>query len=1046
VAALLARLDDEPLQNAHRRQREHMRIFLSYQTRDLDPAERLAQGLRRERPDLTIFVAPRAIAAGAYWLPRLADELARADAVLFLVGQRIGPWQELEYYEAYRLSRKAGDNGRPLIVPVVMADHAPGLPFFDLLHHIFAPDPAQADALAAVLAGLAGTATTTQDPPWKRFDPYKGLPALTSADAAFFHGREALTADILNALRPNPETALVLVGASGVGKSSVAQAGVLAALKSELWPGGEDWPAELADSREWLEVTMRPGEAPVKELALAFVRLIVDKGYAQDEEAEGWVRRFGDGARLVDLLRIVRRELDERTGSQALRRFVLYVDQGEELYARAPAAEARRFSTLLAEAARQPDFHVLASLRADYYGHLQGDAALFPVSRCIDVPPLGAEALEAVIHRPAERLGARFDSDEMPARIAAATASEPGALPLLSYLMSDMWDSMQERGDGVLRWSEQSALIDIASPLRERAERYRRANPTLDDTLRRLFTLRLAYVPRQGEPVRRRAGKAECPPAEWAIAETLVGPDWRLLTIGAPTDALQPTVEVAHEQLLRKWPTLTRWLEQHREFLVWKGEIEADRRDWEKLPDAEKPLALLAGRRLLVAQQWLRTHGDDLPDDDRAFVESSVAVDQENRERAAADRERLQDAELRAQGEREAAAALQVELDRLKDLRTVLGDTAPALADEGGAVEIVHTPDDAAAAVSLATAAPTWGVTAVGADRTPYVGKGCVVALLGTGIDAHHPAFRGVTLVQRDFTGEGNGDTNGHSTHTAGSMFGRPVREQRFGAAPGVTEVLIAKVLDASGGGVRDSILAGLRWILGYEGGRVDVVCVALGIDFPGQMSQQIERGAKREVAIAQGLRQYLQMLRVYERLGLASSIGKGTVIVAAAGNDSQEHTRAPVSSPLSVAHGVISVGAARTGPKGYTVAYFSNSFPTLCAPGVDVVSAHLVGELKSLTGTSMACAHAAGVAALWWEYLRSTMPAVEVTSRMVVDAMLKAARVEVFAPDVPDVDRGAGLIQAPAVAGEVPSRAEKRSGSSPGKKRGRGGEGRGRR
>jgi hypothetical protein len=99
-----------------------MRIFLSYQTRDLDPAERLAQGLHRERPDLTVFVAPRALAAGAYWLPRLADELARADAVLFLVGQRIGPWQELEYYEAQRLSRQAGRNGWPLIVPVLMVE------------------------------------------------------------------------------------------------------------------------------------------------------------------------------------------------------------------------------------------------------------------------------------------------------------------------------------------------------------------------------------------------------------------------------------------------------------------------------------------------------------------------------------------------------------------------------------------------------------------------------------------------------------------------------------------------------------------------------------------------------------------------------------------------------------------------------------------------------------------------------------------------------------------------------------------------------------
>ena len=164
--------------------------------------------------------------------------------------------------------------------------------------------------------------------------------------------------------------------------------------------------------------------------------------------------------------------LDARSGSDALRRFVLYVDQGEELYSRAPATDAHTFSALLAEAARQPDFHVLASLRSDYYGQLQADAALFPGTQRIDIPPLPADRLETVIRRPAERLGARFDFNEMPSQIAAATLDEPGALPLLSYLMSDMWADMQERGDGILRWSERPEVIDIAAPLRERAERY----------------------------------------------------------------------------------------------------------------------------------------------------------------------------------------------------------------------------------------------------------------------------------------------------------------------------------------------------------------------------------------------------------------------------------------------------------------------------------------------------------------------------------------------------------------------------------------------
>ena len=71
-----------------------MNVFLSYHSRDLQSAEGLTGGLCRERPDLDVFLAPRVLTAGAYWLPRLAEELARTDAMLFLVGERIGPWQD----------------------------------------------------------------------------------------------------------------------------------------------------------------------------------------------------------------------------------------------------------------------------------------------------------------------------------------------------------------------------------------------------------------------------------------------------------------------------------------------------------------------------------------------------------------------------------------------------------------------------------------------------------------------------------------------------------------------------------------------------------------------------------------------------------------------------------------------------------------------------------------------------------------------------------------------------------------------------------------
>ncbi len=1030
-----------------------MYVFLSYQTRDLSSAERLTEALRRERPDIEVFLAPRVLTAGAYWLPRLAEELAKADAVLFLVGQRIGPWQELEYYEAQRLARQPDRLGRPAILPVIMAGQAPGLPFLDLLHRVFAPDPAQPDTIAAVLAGLAGGTSATSEPAWKQFNPYKGLPALTSADAAFFFGREEETAAILDVLRLDHERVIVLVGASGVGKSSVAQAGVLAALRSQLWPGdpGRAWPAELAESRTWLQLTVRPGEAPLKELALAFVRLVVDKGYDQDRDADGWVQRFKEGARLADLLRFVRDELNARTGSDTLRHFVLYVDQGEELYSRASPTDARRFSALLAEAARLPDFHVLASLRADYYGQLQSDTALFSAAQRIDIPPLSEDRLASIIRRPSERLGARFDTAEMPARIAAATASEPGALPLLSYLLSDMWLAMQSRDDGVLRWLERPELIDIAAPLRDRAERFRLQHAEREPALRSLFTLRLAHVPREGQAVRRRAHRGECSAEEWAIAEILAGPEWRLLSLSAPEVGFEPIAEVAHEQLLRKWPTLRRWLDEQRDFLIWKGEIEADRREWEKLPQPERLTGLLAGRRLSRARQWLGSRADDIAAADRAYINESDTAEIEERNTELLREQRLKEAELQAALERAAATRkmtrrtavavgalsatggvaswfgyrarqsdqqrLRVESDlesQLADLRTFWAqrgeDAIPGAFDS--AEEILQTPDSAPSGSNAPLS--TWGITAVGADTSPYTGKGCLVALLGTGIDASHPAFRGLMLVRKDFTGGGNEDVHGHDTHTAGTIFGRVVGNRRIGVAPGVTEVLVGKVLDDRGTGPSGAILAALQWASTHPR-RPDVICVPSGLDYVAVMSAIMRTGPPNDLDVARGLREYLQLLRTYQSLSVvAASIGKGAVLVMPAGNDSQPGVRVPVTSPMSVAQGVIAVGSVEQSPAGYKVSDFSNALPNLCAPGHDIPSAAIGGRIATLTGTSMACAHAAGVAALWWECLRSQRPGTEVTSRMVVDAMMKGVRSDVFAQDVEDVDRGAGLVQAP--------------------------------
>src|SRR5262249_29554851 len=140
--------------------------------------------------------------------------------------------------------------------------------------------------------------------------------------------------------------------------------------------------------------------------------------------------------------------------------FFIYVDQGEELYVRAEERQRRRFSGLLAEGISDPRLGVLMSLSSDFLCVLQADEALYAVLRQINVPPLREAELHDVVSRPAQLLSARFETDGLAADIARSAAEESakdaGALPLLSYLLDDMWTKMVNRGDGVLRLPAQA--------------------------------------------------------------------------------------------------------------------------------------------------------------------------------------------------------------------------------------------------------------------------------------------------------------------------------------------------------------------------------------------------------------------------------------------------------------------------------------------------------------------------------------------------------------------------------------------------------------
>lgn len=309
-----------------------------------------------------------------------------------------------------------------------------------------------------------------------------------------------------------------------------------------------------------------------------------------------------------------------------------------------------------------------------------------------------------------------------------------------------------------------------------------------------------------------------------------------------------------------------------------------------------------------------------------------------------------------------------------------------------------------------------WGIGAVGADRSGRDGTGAVVAILDTGIDAAHPAFTGMTLVEEDFSGSGSGDMQGHGTHCAGTVFGRAVDGRRIGVAPGVGTGLIGKVLDDDGSGTSDMLFRGIQWAV-QQGAHV--VSMSLGFDFPGLVQRLVGDGWPIDLATSAALEAYRGNLRMFDALmqlvRSRAAFTPGTLVVAAAGNESRRllgpEYEIAVSLPAA-AEGVLSTGALGRSVDGLVVAPFSNTLPMLSAPGVDVLSAAAGGGLVSLNGTSMAAPHVAGVAALWWEeVLASELPG---TATTVTSRLLANADTDALAPDSDVADRGVGIAQAP--------------------------------
>ena len=214
------------------------------------------------------------------------------------------------------------------------------------------------------------------------------------------------------------------------------------------------------------------------------------------------------------------------------------------------------------------------------------------------------------------------------AQQAVRDAETVDALPLLAFALRELYD--RGSGDHYLSLAAYNALGDAEAKLTPLENSVRKA---ADDVLaeakpsdEEMAALRDAFVPAmvrvndQGEYVRRPAKWDNLPPKSHALLERLAKA--RLLIVSQQGD--DRIVEVAHEALLRKWPRLRAWLDEAREFLAGKQQLEVDLRDWERASEADKADALLSGLKLHRAREWLTARPQQFSDQERAYIRASI--------------------------------------------------------------------------------------------------------------------------------------------------------------------------------------------------------------------------------------------------------------------------------------------------------------------------------------------------------------------------------------------------------------------------------------
>ena len=400
-------------------------LFCSYSNRDRRDVEAVARQLTERGVDVYMdrwFLQP-----GQPWPQLLENVLGDIRSVAVFIGRTgLGPWQQREAY--YALDRQTRDPTHS-VIPVLLPRAEPALGFLALNTWIDLreglDDPEAIERLAAVGRGesITSESSVPADRSTVQMSPYRGLRPFREEDAPLFFGREAFIETLVDAVQR--QSLVSVVGPSGSGKSSVVMAGLIPRLRDD-------------DEHVWEIATVVPGQRPMHAIAAELLS-------AADPEL-AVVDGLVEVGRLAELLEngslairdLVDRVLDTQPGTD---RLMLVIDQWEELYTLAgDRALVAAFIDGMLDCADHPDVSVVMTMRGDFYGDALRHRALADQLQTgvVNISTMTRAELSSAVNGPAQFANLDFESGLVD-RILDDVGDEPGNLPLLEFVLDELW-------------------------------------------------------------------------------------------------------------------------------------------------------------------------------------------------------------------------------------------------------------------------------------------------------------------------------------------------------------------------------------------------------------------------------------------------------------------------------------------------------------------------------------------------------------------------------------------------------------------------------